>query len=415
MPDRLEAVRDAVQDIVEPAAERAPFDELVERAARRRHRRWQVAAAAVLVLVGAGLLLSKPVGDQVATPPATSTRTPSAPLHGNEQLIQSMQFADPEHGYAVVIACRGPGYRCAARATTLRTTDGGRTWSVLRNPADTEPGEVVRVWEATEHGVVLCAGDLYYYSTDLVTWHERPINPQDEGGTVETVPADWRADVIHGAYVALDPITNRFRQLAHQPDLPRTQDHWTINAGPDQRLIAVASNDSGGLWLAYSEDRGRTWHGQPVPAHHGGDARMVLADDGTDRVYLVDGDPNGRLNAISRLDHLGGAWVSIPVPTRVTADPNPGTMKVVRLLPDGELLYDVDDPFRTEDGGTRVVPVPLVRIYGFQAKVSALQSIDGILFSNVPPGIDAPDGVVSILVSTDSGRTWSLRESRFSR
>jgi hypothetical protein len=413
MPDRLEAVRDAVQAVVEPVAleQRAPFSDLVERASRRRRRRWQVAAGAVVLVVGGGLLLSKPVSDQIATPPAAS-KTTTPVQHGSDQLIQSMLFADPQHGVAVVISCNGPGYRCAARATTLRTTDGGRTWQRLPNPAENGPGEMVRVWEVTEYGVVMVVEESYYYSTDLRTWHLRPADPVDEGGAVESIPADRRADTVKGRTVALDPLTNRYRRLAHQPDLPVAPSRWTTTSGPDHRVIAATDDDHGTMLLAYSEDRGRTWRKQDVPTRRNVEARMVLTSDSSDRIYLVEGDPSGRLEGISRLDHLGGTWSSVPVPERIRADQSSGTMKVVRMLPDGELLFDVDGPFRTEDAGTRLVNVTPMRIYGFLGTPTSLQNIGGTMIANIPPGIDQPAGVVPLLVSTDSGRTWTLREWR---
>jgi hypothetical protein len=415
MPDRLDVLRDAVQDVVEPLAleRRAPFRSLVERAGRRRRRRWQVGAAVLVALVGAGVLLNKPVTDRVnrGTPPATLSYP--APLHSNQQLVQSLVFATPETGYAVVIVCRGPVYQCSHHAMTLRTTDGGRSWTRLPNPAENGPGESVRIWEATPLGVVVASDDTAYYSTDLRTWHPRPTDPVTDNTAVEWVPEGWRLGTAGGVFVALDPITYRFHRLAHQPDLPASANVWTTRSGPSGVLLAGVTPQGQGLQLRYSTDRGRTWRAQQVPSRPDAEMASLLTDDGTDRIYVSYGDNNARAIGIARLDHLGGTWTPVPVPKAVGDEPNPGTVKVIHLLPDGELYFDMNDaPLRSLDGGTRTVASPTIRLYGTTTTVSALQSLDGTLFSTLPPGVEQPDDVVPILISTDAGQHWTLRDPR---
>jgi hypothetical protein len=127
-------------------------------------------------------------------------------------------------------------------------------------------------------------------------------------------------------------------------------------------------------------------------------------------MYLGLGDDQGRLTGMWRLDRPDVGWVQVPLPAHIDAEA--GAMKSVRMLPDGELAYQLAAPLRTEDGGTRTVVVEPVQVYGQLARLGYLgQSVDGTLYATVPPEIYQPTGVLTILVSTDGGHTWSLRQS----
>jgi hypothetical protein len=311
----------------------------------------------------------------------------------------------------VVIRCEGPGYRCAAHATVLRTTDGARTWTVVPNPTDYAAGEEVRVDTVNAVGVVLTVGELRYASTDGgATWQPSP-SVSFRGPSVAAVPPGWIPVGMDGKVAALNPVTNQYRPLAHQPAFAPTPNLWPVDNGPRHRLLAAADATTTGLQLAYSDDRGRSWHAQAVPHHPASPARRVLANDGTDRIYLAEGDAEYRIERLYRLDHIGGTWVEVPVPKRVSEDPNGGTLKTGQMLPNGELLFGVDPPIVTQSNGTQIGTIPLVALYGDRAAVSyPNQILDGIMFSTLPPSISAPSRTVAILVSTDSGHTWQLRD-----
>jgi hypothetical protein len=407
--DRLGDLREAVESVVEPTAmeQRTPFDELVGRAAGRRQRRHRIAVAGVVAVVGAGLLLARPVTDRLTTPPAQQTAAPAT----GRLLIQSFAFGTPERGFALVTRCQGPGYRCAVHATLYGTSDGGRNWTAIPSPADNVPGEANRVDAVTPTGgVVLGSGNTRYASPDGGL-HWRTLPPRGAPGpAVEAIPAGWSLDTDGTRLSAVDPVTDQVRPLSHQPPGGAAGSSWPPGGGP----LVVASGYGTGLRLTYSPDRGRTWRPVPMPAGAHGVIASVLTDPVSERIYLALADDQGRLTSLWRQDHVGAtAWVRVPIPPEVSADPNPGTIKSVRMLPDGELLYGLQTPLRTEDGGARTVPVDTIRVYGFTANMAYFeQSVGGTLFATVEPGIQQPQGVMSLLVSTDSGRTWDLRVYR---
>jgi BNR/Asp-box repeat len=416
MPDRsLAATREAVQAIVEPTAleQRTPFGDLVERAGRRRHRRWQVAAGVLVIVVAAGLLLDRPVSDKISTPPARPTTQSTPPVTpSNQLLVQSVYFATPTVGWAVIGRCAGPGYRCAAHATVVRTDDGARTWLRVPSPTDAAAGEQVRVDEATSSGgVVLSVGELRYASTDLGrTWQQSPYSPF-AGPAVDSVPAGWDVFGVGGKVSALNPLTNQYRPLAHQPPFAHAVNLGTVLNGPTGRILAT-DDSTGKLRLAYSDDNGRSWHERQLPAQAGSSSRILLTSDSTDRIYFTQGDNDYRVIRIHRLDTIGGSWVPVPVPERVRAEPNPGTMKVIQMLPNGELRYMLDTIFVTSHDGTTLGNAPATQVYRTTESLVANQTIQGTMIATVPAGTDQPADVVAMLFSTDSGRTWELREFR---
>ncbi len=413
MSDRLADLREAVEAVVEPAAleRRAPFGRLVQRAARRRQRRRHAAAAAVVAVLGVGLLLARPVAGRLTAPPATRT---TAPATVSSQLsVRGIGFASTEHGFAAVLRCRDSGFRCAAHATLLATDDGGRTWRRVPSPADNGPGEQTGIDTVTETGgVVISMGSDRYASADGGRhWTVLP-DRLVPGPATRTVPAGWTVLVDRGKLAAFDPLTNRARPLVHQPPGPTVRDSWPVGAGPGHRLV-LAGTEGDRPSLRYTDDRGLTWRPLAPPPEVLAAVVVVLTDPATERMYLGLGDNQGRLTDMWRLDRPGADWVRVPVPADVSGIPDIGTMKVVRMLPDGELVYSLRSPLRTVDGGARTVPLSRVRVYGRWADLASVgQSVGGTLYAIVPAEIPQPDGVLAILVSTDGARTWELRESR---
>jgi hypothetical protein len=417
MPDRrLTELQDAVRTVVEPVAieQRVPFTRIAARAVRRRRRRRAAVLAAVAVLAAGGLLLTRPGADR---PPPPVTLEPT-PRHGPALLVQSLAFGTSGHGFATVQRCAGPGYRCAAHAMLLRTDDGARTWTRVPSPADNGPAEDASVVLATETGgVVLWVGSIWYASPDGGQhWAAMP-RKSPRGPATAAAPAGWTLglDSSGRRVAAFDPLTNEQRPLVNQPVLPGTPGIGWAQETAGHRIV-LAHITGPATTMVYTGDRGRTWHALPAPPSKPGAVNWLLGDQATERVYLAAGDDQLRVLQVWRLDRVGAEWVRVPVPPEVAADQNSGltgTMKALRVLPDGELAYLLSPPLRTEDGGTRTVPLPAVDVYGTAATLKDLGvSAGGTLYQALPTGISAPDGTLAVLVSTDSGRTWTVRVSR---
>jgi photosystem II stability/assembly factor-like uncharacterized protein len=410
MPDqRLADLRDAVQTVVEPTAleQRTPFDDLVERAERRRRGRRRTVTVAAVAAAGVGLVLALPVAGRLTAPPAT--RTSPAPA-GDRLFAQSLAFASVERGYAVLTRCPSGPYVCSARGTLIATGDGGRTWSRVPSPADNGAGERTSIDAVTETGgIVVSTGSSRYGSPDGGRTWTRLRDVLTRGPVTETIPAGWTVMVDAGRLAAYDPVTNQARPLAHQSPELKLADSWPVGTGPFHRLV-LAGSDGAGITLAYTDDRGLTWHPIPVPPGIPATFTVVLTDPASERMYLEVGDDQGRLTGMWRLDRPGAGWVQVPLPGHVNT--LSGAMKAVRMLPDGELAYQLPAPLRTEDGGTRAVVVEPVQVYGQLARLEYMgQSVGGTLYATVPTEIYQPTGVLTILVSTDGGRTWTLRQS----
>ena len=407
---RLADLRHAVETVVEPAAleERTPFDDLVGRAVRRRQRRRRTAAAAAVAALGVGLLLAAPFSGRSTAPPATGT-SPAPP--GDRLVADSLGFASVERGYAVLSRCPSGPNVCSARATLVATDDGGRTWTRIPSPADNSPGDRTYIDAVTETGgIVLSIGSSRYGSADGGRTWTRQRDVLVRGPVTGTIPAGWTVMVDAGRLAAYDPVTNQVRQLAHQPPSLSVPSGWPAGTGPHHRLV-LAGNNRGRITLAYTDDRGLTWHPIAVPPGVRATVAVALADPATERMYLGLSDDQGRLTGMWRLDRPDAGWVQVPLPARLNTES--GAIKSVRMLPDGELAYQLPAPLRTEDGGTRTVVVEPVQVYGQLARLGYMgQSVGGTLYTTVPPEIYQPMGVLTILVSTDGGRTWSLRQSR---
>ena len=97
-------------------------------------------------------------------------------------------------GYAAtgMTSCANPGFHCRPRGTISATTDGGRTWHVLR----TAPRPVVslrlggsRIWATYDDGVVVSSRD------SGKTWR-RARAPRSPAGPCERGPNLYRADRV---------------------------------------------------------------------------------------------------------------------------------------------------------------------------------------------------------------------------
>jgi hypothetical protein len=409
---RLDGLREAVRAAVEVAAarQRTPFDELAGRAARRRQRRRRITGAAAATVLGAGLLFGWAATARQPSPVTTPNPRPT----GDRLIVRSLDFATVDRGYALVLRCPVGPYQCASHSTLLTTGDGGRTWSRVPSPADNSLTEQTGIDATTAGGgVALSLGSARYASTDRgATW--APIRGGGSRGPVTgSLPDGWYLiQDTNGRLAAFDPVRNLIRPLAHQPPGLDTRGGWTIGTGPAGRVVqggAVGGHPA----VAWSGDRARTWHLAALPAGVRATIVVALADPASQRVYLILGDEMDRMTGIWRLDRPGAGWVQVPLPGKVAAAGGPGMMKAIRMLPDGELFIGLNDPLRTEDGGTRVVPFGTVLLDGVRQEVNdPWQSIGDTLYATVPPDALQPVGVLTVLVSTDSGRTWTVRRSR---
>jgi len=218
------------------------------------------------------------------------------------------------------------GWAVGADATVLRTTDGGRSWSV-QNTAPEEGTLLLDVWFADpSRGFAVGAYGTFLVTSDGgQTWTSRDFvaPPVRIGGPSSVVQAD----------------------AAREADDTEGADIWEDIEGPlafHLNRIAVASD--GTLYIAAeaghifrSDDSGENWTVLPSP--YEGSFFALLALEG-DAVFAV-----GFEGHIFRSEDRGNSWTEIPSGTAATLTRSArladGT--VVVAGPDGTLLSSSDD------------------------------------------------------------------------
>ena len=221
------------------------LDDIRRRARSIRRRRHSVVAGAALAFVvavsaGVALLGTRPINQQPQpgeTP--TPTMVPQGPvwrgggltIHGLSEpfldlpgQISAVEFADDQHGYAVLADCHQDTPGCEISFAV--TTDAGHTWGGYRPPIG-RPPQPPALLTIGDEGVLIWAGAMAWFS-------------DNGGGTwrLTDVPADPPLvdRIAAGARLVLDD-TSRHRHRLHSPDGRRLAARRA--AGPAPRAARV--------------------------------------------------------------------------------------------------------------------------------------------------------------------------------
>jgi hypothetical protein len=418
MPDfDFAGLRTAVED----AAERAPFDQLVERAAVRRRRRRIGTGLGLLVLVilaaataaGTAGLRSDRLPATPPTPPPAEESPPSG-----TQLLLDAKFG-PRHAYALIGACAVPDRVATCRYVLLQSADAGRTWQRRRSqplapPAGNAGFSAELLLAGPDRGLAILdpGHDRVYQPTDRVdTYSQRqirsapPVEAIPPAAAVRTSHCEGNRDCWQ-AVVALDPTTGIAAPLRHQPPLGVPASSATFD---DRGGLWVAGASAGGTGpprTAYSADRGQSWRPLPVPRGPRGvlGARVYPLPSGRG-AYLIGAryDRPDVKNDFAELWRIGDPAAPGAEWSRITPASRPASAMTAVGLAEGSLL------FTEETGGLwRVSPTGETHLV--EADVSGTPLRPHAAYRG--PGsliyaLDQPDGpALSVLVSDDDGRTW---------
>lgn len=331
------------------AIEQPPLERVGARAATIRHRRRARRAGAVLAVVAvAGFVGLRPWStDQKPPPVADPSPSPGVVytdagitingLTGEGFLeragrITDVEFADPDHGYAL-IECRPGEDPCPP--SLARSVDGGITWTPATLPPS--PGKTLDV-VAFPDGRVVIGG---YVSTD-------------GGGTWQATarPAGPATTIAKGQLLRLDETTNvevwssmygNRGELVKQPDLTV---EWVAGAPTATGAWWVGGEQGGKPAVAVTRDGGGTWRVTPLDAA-GSTARVSVLGD---HVYATVLGSDGAIAAIYRSVDSGEHFTPAS-PGRV--NPPPALAGEAVPLLDGRLLVAGTDHrwYLSEDDG----------------------------------------------------------------
>jgi photosystem II stability/assembly factor-like uncharacterized protein len=354
----LEGLRDELT-----AAIPLPDVEHVTGRARTR-RRLQVGAIATVIMVAAAVPTLRALpGSPVATPPVQ-------PRTG-----YVMDFADPDHGFAIGRRCEKTREGCSF--SFYRTTDGGRDWQTMTLPAPLSPDTgyfsadmyVVGPYEVAINRLSGTPDDWVdrIHTTDGGrSWQE--VKPPWVGGT--TAPLGPRS-LLGGTCIQIsaagmcaglgmiEPGTAMSTGIPTQLPLGSLSQNGPV-ATKDGRWWAVSRNDATGRWtMSVSADGGRSWSTSDLNLNDtlGSGGWAVVERNGV--MYATASSGSGLLGVWRSTDDgqswtrtwtAGGRqWIPDLVGTPITA--SDGSL----ILSDGVTTYVSTDQGRTfEQTGEKV-------------------------------------------------------------
>lgn len=245
-----------------------PLARVTARAATVRRRRRAGRAGAALAVVAVALALVRPDSGEppgpVAEPPPTKAPVFAASgltLNGIPDpaaaldlpgVVTDVEFADPEHGYAVSSCAPASG---PCRPGFARTADGGRSWTIGDLPGPAGDAEIPELVVFGAGRVLLRAGDRAYVSSD----HGRGWRPASVANDPVTAAGD--GDVLRAGAGTSGCRGGRVEV-------------WTSRAGPHGPLATQPGIDVCSVVTA----TGRTWWAGGGTAH--GRAAVAVTRDG---------------------------------------------------------------------------------------------------------------------------------------
>lgn len=344
-----------LHELLRGAAENVqPSPDLPDRAERRYYRRRVrgrvLAAAVVVVIVGAGISVAATIGGDRSARGAgprgvTTTTTPSVSDTVDVGNIGALSFLDANEGYGIEWAASG-GDRYL-----VHTFDGARTWQ----RRGLMPEGVTSVLLAPEYAKGL---------DSMVAWGGGRLSQSSDGG------AHWQP--------TLGPSVSAVTEASFRL--------WaTVVCGPDGPSLCTPR-------LATSTDGGRTWTDpeKPVDLRRGAEG---LANPSGNSVYLVDGEfawtPDG-----------GRSWARHPEPeacaTRTTQRLAVSVTTLLLVCSSTTRPGEGSRAFVSMDQGRTwqsTAPLPS-RVTNYSALVTATDSGFLVAIGNGP------------LLTTDAGQSW---------
>ncbi|HVU72933.1 MAG TPA: hypothetical protein VHE83_08220 [Mycobacteriales bacterium] len=223
MPDWTALRDELVADV------RAPnFDVVLIQARRIRRRRFAAAAGVVATAVVVPVAIAVPLVRDGASAPTGPPPTPSPVVDAGAGPWGSTTWTDPDHGWALAMQCSNkPG----CYPTLARTSDGGRTWSLVAVPREL-------AWK--DNGPLFVDGSRLWLglttsADDGQHWSELGGFPGGTGSAVRPMAAGLtpKAIVVTGAGACRAALTLR----SYKPTGPTGQRVATVrsaegDAGP---------------------------------------------------------------------------------------------------------------------------------------------------------------------------------------
>ncbi|MDQ7910011.1 sialidase family protein [Phytohabitans sp. ZYX-F-186] len=250
------------------AIEQPPLERIGARAATVRRRRGaRRAGAAVALLAVAGLAALRPWSGDPPPPPPVADPAPGVVytdagitingLTGDGYIdprgwITDVEFADPDHGYALV-QCRAGEEPCPP--SLARSTDGGITWTLATMPP--APGAGLDL-TAFPDGRLLLGG---YVSTDGGRTWQATARP---GGPATAVGDGQLLRLGGGAVEVWSSMYGRRGELVTQPAGVTVT--WVAGAPTAAGAWWVGGTRNGAPAVAVTRDAGRSWEVHPLAA-----------------------------------------------------------------------------------------------------------------------------------------------------
>ncbi|HEX5541900.1 MAG TPA: hypothetical protein VFX60_10125 [Micromonospora sp.] len=225
-------------------------------------------------------------------------RQASLPVPEAGYEVSQVEFADAEHGYALLSRCPGnlttgaPG-KCSA--LLFSTADGGRSWQRLHH-SFREAAERYGLFVRGDR-LRLAMGDVWYLSDDrgrsFARQSVKDDPPADYFGLVDfqTDEPDAVVRWVDGEahQLASPPVPGLSNLIVYRTDMPVVHSSGLRVAKPGERtdwLVAAGARE-GKPYAAVSMDGGQSWRRTPVPAPDGTLMHVLLLRSPDGELWMI--------------------------------------------------------------------------------------------------------------------------------